>query len=148
MRSPRISGRRCVDGMLCKVHPELYITPVSQPTRKLTDHKPQLNIGMMPEAVTGSGWSDVKLFVRWVGWSQVKLWTGLGAADRGGHLVKDRDLTATRSRYHVAGTAGYWETCGLNVEQWNFCQSRGTELRNPRQPEDKKVMRKQTYFTN
>ena len=49
----------------------------------------------------------------------MKLSTGLGAADGRGYLVRDRDLIATRSRYPVAGTAGYWETCGLGVEQWN-----------------------------
>ena len=33
IRSPETSGRRCVESMLCKVHPELYITPLTQPTR-------------------------------------------------------------------------------------------------------------------
>ena len=54
----------------------------------------------------------------------MKLSTGLGAADRGGYPVKDRDLIATRSTYTVPGTAGYWETCGLGVEQWNFSVDR------------------------
>ena len=33
IRSPETSGRRCVESMLCKVHPELYITPLTQPIR-------------------------------------------------------------------------------------------------------------------
>ena len=33
IRSPETSGRTCVESMLCKVHPELYITPLTQPTR-------------------------------------------------------------------------------------------------------------------
>ena len=43
----------------------------------------------------------------------------------------------------------HWETCGLGVEQWNFSVIRDKkEFRNPGQPEDEKVMCKQTYFTN
>ena len=30
-RCPKISGRTCVESMLCKVHPELYIPPLTQP---------------------------------------------------------------------------------------------------------------------
>ena len=34
---PDALGRKCVDSMLCKVHPELYIPPLSQPTRNAPD---------------------------------------------------------------------------------------------------------------
>ena len=30
-RCPKFSGRTCVESMLCKVHPELYIPPLTQP---------------------------------------------------------------------------------------------------------------------
>ena len=30
-RCPKTSGRTCVESMLCKVHPELYIPPLTQP---------------------------------------------------------------------------------------------------------------------
>ena len=74
--------------------------------------------------------------------------TGLSAADRGGYLVKDRDLIAIRSRYPVAGTVGYWEACGLSIEHWNFSFDRHEkEFRNPRTPENKKVMCEQMNFT-
>ena len=37
IRSRQTSGRTCVESMLCKVHPELYITPLTQPTRNAPD---------------------------------------------------------------------------------------------------------------
>ena len=48
---------------------------------------------------------------------------------------KDRYLIATRSRYPVAGTAGYWETCGFGVQQWKFSVDRDKQnlgIRNKR----------------
>ena len=33
IRRADASGRKCVNSMLCKVHPELYIPPFTQPTR-------------------------------------------------------------------------------------------------------------------
>ena len=34
---PETSGRTCVESMLCKVHPELYITPLTQPIMNAPD---------------------------------------------------------------------------------------------------------------
>ena len=36
-RCPKTSGRTCVESMLCKVHPELYIPPLTQPTNNAPD---------------------------------------------------------------------------------------------------------------
>ena len=36
-KSPENSGRKCVESMLCKVHPELYIPPFTQPIRNTPD---------------------------------------------------------------------------------------------------------------
>ena len=37
IRSPETSSRTCVESMLCKVHPELYIPPLTQPIRNAPD---------------------------------------------------------------------------------------------------------------
>ena len=37
IRRPDGSGRKRVNSMLCKVHPELYIPPFTQPTRNVPD---------------------------------------------------------------------------------------------------------------
>ena len=37
MRSPKTSSRTCVESMLCKVHPELYIPPLTQPIMNAPD---------------------------------------------------------------------------------------------------------------
>ena len=36
-RCPKTSGRTCVESMLCKVHPELYVPPFTQPTNNAPD---------------------------------------------------------------------------------------------------------------
>ena len=36
-RCPKTSGRTCVESMLCKVHPELYIPSLTQPTNNAPD---------------------------------------------------------------------------------------------------------------
>ena len=36
-RCPKTSGRTCVESMLCKVHPELYIPPFTQPIKNAPD---------------------------------------------------------------------------------------------------------------
>ena len=37
IRSPETSSRTCVESMLCKVHPELYIPPLTQPIKNAPD---------------------------------------------------------------------------------------------------------------
>ena len=86
-RCPKTSGRTCVESMLCKVHPELYITPLTQPIMNAPDlyHFRMLGILCCLEAeesrmvVCGLvGWSDLIwsgcLVLRW--WSVLMVWFG------------------------------------------------------------------------
>ena len=47
IRSPETSGRRCVESMLCKVHPELYIPSLTQPTRNAPNLYPFKRLGVL-----------------------------------------------------------------------------------------------------
>ena len=79
---PETLGRTCVESMLCKVHPELYIPPLTQPIRNAPDlcHFKRLGLlfclrdaGLWPDAVI---WSDL---VVWFGsWSRSVLMVWFG----------------------------------------------------------------------
>ena len=47
IRSPKTSSRTCVESMLCKVHPELYIPPLAQPIKKAPDLYHSKGLGMV-----------------------------------------------------------------------------------------------------
>ena len=44
---PETSGRTCVESMLCKVHPELYIPPLTQPIKNAPDLYHFKRLGML-----------------------------------------------------------------------------------------------------
>ena len=47
IRSLETSGRTCVESMLCKVHPELYIPSLTQPTRNAPNLYPFKRLGVL-----------------------------------------------------------------------------------------------------
>ena len=47
IRSPETSGRKCVESMLCKVHPELYIPSLTHPTRNAPNLYPFKRLGVL-----------------------------------------------------------------------------------------------------
>ena len=95
IRSPETSGRTCVESMLCKVHPELYIPSLTQPTRNAPNlyHFRRLGVLCWLEAESGMvvwcwsllWWADlIGCWVVWpgrrvwwsalVGWSDGRIW--------------------------------------------------------------------------
>ena len=46
-RYPKTSGRTCVESMLCKVHPKLYISPLTQPTNNAPDLYHFMRLGVL-----------------------------------------------------------------------------------------------------
>ena len=71
-RCPKTSGRTCVESMLCKVHPELYIPPLTQPTNNAPDlcHFTRLSLLCWFEV---DNWRTV---VCWLGWTDLLVWCG------------------------------------------------------------------------
>ena len=57
IRSPETSSRTCVESMLCKVHPELYITPLTQPIKNAPDLYHFKRLGMLFCLEDGGLWS-------------------------------------------------------------------------------------------
>ena len=47
IRSPETSSRTCVESVLCKVHPEFYIPPLTQPIRNAPDLYPFCRLGVL-----------------------------------------------------------------------------------------------------
>ena len=78
-RCPKTSGRTCVESMLCKVHPELYIPPLTQPTNNAPDlyHFTRLGVLCWFEVehgwvMDGSLWADL---IWWSGLTMVWCWS-------------------------------------------------------------------------
>ena len=90
IRSPETSSRTCVESMLCKVHPELYIPPLTQPIRNAPDlyHFSRLGVlcwfGAEQSGVYCCGLTDSGGLVwRWR-WSDGLIWlSGLTMVWRG-----------------------------------------------------------------
>ena len=47
IRSPETSSRRCVESKLCKVYPELYIPPLTQPSRNAPNLYHFMRLGVL-----------------------------------------------------------------------------------------------------
>ena len=83
-RCPKTSGRTCVERMFCKVHPELYVPPLTQPKNNAPDLYHFTRLGVQC-------WFEVeqsKMAVFWLAWSDLLVWCGCGGlfwwADFGG----------------------------------------------------------------
>ena len=77
-------NRTCVESMLCKVHPELYIPPLTQTTNNAPDLYHFTRLGVLC-------WFEVeqsRMVVCWLGWTDLLVWCGGGGliwwADFGG----------------------------------------------------------------
>ena len=69
-RCPKISGRTCVESMLCKVHPELYIPPLTQPIMNAPNLYHFTRLGVLC-------WFEVKLQRMVVCWTDLIWWSDL-----------------------------------------------------------------------
>ena len=69
-RCPKTSGRTCVESMLCKVHPELYIPPLTQPTNNAPDLYHFTRLGVLC-------WFEVEQSRMVVCWADLIWWSGL-----------------------------------------------------------------------
>ena len=67
---PKTSGRKCVESMLCKVHPELYIPPLTQPTNNAPDLYHFTRLGVLC-------WFEVEQSRMVVCWADLIWWSGL-----------------------------------------------------------------------
>ena len=83
-RCPKNSSRTCVESNLCKVHLELYIPPLTQPTNNAPDLYHFTRLGVLC-------WFEMeqsRMLVCWLGWSDLLVWFGGGGliwwADFGG----------------------------------------------------------------
>ena len=70
-RCPKTSGRTCVESMLCKVHPELYIPPLTQPTNNAPDLYHFKRLGVLC-------WFEVEQSRMVVCWADLVVWCGGG----------------------------------------------------------------------
>ena len=106
-KCPESSGRTCVESMLCKVHPELYIPPSTQPIKNA------------PDLYHSRGWvcwleaeSSRMVSCGLVGWSELVVWIG------GGVVIWWSDLVVGSGRWSVVvfGCGGLiWVNCDLIV---------------------------------
>ena len=72
-RCPKNSGRTCVESMLCKVHPDLYIPLLTQPTNNAPDLYHFTRMGVLC-------WFEVeqsRMVFCWLGWSDMLAWSDL-----------------------------------------------------------------------
>ena len=78
-KSPETSGRKSVESMLCKVHPELYIPPLTQPIKKAPDLYHFKGLGMLFCLEDGGLWSGGVIWscgLDWWWWSALIVWFG------------------------------------------------------------------------
>ena len=90
-RCPKTSGRTCVESMLCKVHPELYITPLTQPTNNAPDLYHFKRLGVLC-------WFEVEQSRMVVCWADLEVWCG------GGCLISLADFGALVWRWSGSET--------------------------------------------
>ena len=96
-RCPKTSGRTCVESMLYKVYPELYVSPLTQPTSNAPDLYHFTRLGVLC-------WFDVeqsRMVVCWLGWSNLLVWCG------GGGLFRWADSSGLVWRWSGVGV-GAW----------------------------------------
>ena len=80
-RCPKTSGRTCVESMLCKVHPELYIPPLTQPTNNAPDLYHFKRLGVLcwfeveQSRMVGLIWWSGVAVVVWSHWLILVLWS-------------------------------------------------------------------------
>ena len=91
-RCPKTSGRTCVESMLCKVHPELYIPPLTQPIKNAPDLYHFKRLGMLCWLEAESSRMVSCGLVRW---SELVVWIG------GGVVIWWSDLVVGSGRWSV-----------------------------------------------
>ena len=73
-RCPKTSGRTCVESMLCKVHPELYIPPLTQPIMNAPNLYRFTRLGVLC-------WFEVEQSRMVVCWADLIWWPGVAVVD-------------------------------------------------------------------